>query len=241
MIGDVEGKVAVIIDDIIDTAGTLVAGAQALKDAGATKVYACATHGLFNGAGARADRRERDRRARRHRHRPARPARAAGQHPGALDRGHPRRDDLERVLRRLGVGDLRRREPALLADGFAALCARLGALAAVPLGVHELEATCGGCCPASTWHGVRRAASLSSASSIRASGRTTLSIARALPTGCIGGVAGRCAVDQLSASRTMLRRISVGRRTELRGLRTRRLDSTPDALGRAAMCARVGD
>ena len=52
VIGDVEGKVAVIIDDIIDTAGTLVAGAQALKEAGATKVYACATHGLFNGAGA---------------------------------------------------------------------------------------------------------------------------------------------------------------------------------------------
>lgn len=50
VIGDVEGKVAVIIDDIVDTAGTLVAGAAALKDAGATKVYACATHGLFNGA-----------------------------------------------------------------------------------------------------------------------------------------------------------------------------------------------
>ncbi len=49
VIGDVEDKVAVIIDDIVDTAGTLVAGAEALKDAGATKVYACATHGLFNG------------------------------------------------------------------------------------------------------------------------------------------------------------------------------------------------
>ena len=49
VIGDVEGKVAVIIDDIVDTAGTLVAGAAALKEAGATKVYACATHGLFNG------------------------------------------------------------------------------------------------------------------------------------------------------------------------------------------------
>jgi ribose-phosphate pyrophosphokinase len=48
VIGDVEGRVAVIIDDIVDTAGTLVAGAKALKDAGATKVYACATHGLFN-------------------------------------------------------------------------------------------------------------------------------------------------------------------------------------------------
>ena len=49
VIGDVDGKVAVIIDDIVDSAGTLVAGAAALKEAGATKVYACATHGLFNG------------------------------------------------------------------------------------------------------------------------------------------------------------------------------------------------
>jgi ribose-phosphate pyrophosphokinase len=49
VIGDVEGKVAVIIDDIIDTAGTLVAGARALREAGAKRVYACATHGLFNG------------------------------------------------------------------------------------------------------------------------------------------------------------------------------------------------
>ena len=36
-------------DDVVDTAGTLVAGAAALKEAGAVKVYACATHGLFNG------------------------------------------------------------------------------------------------------------------------------------------------------------------------------------------------
>jgi ribose-phosphate pyrophosphokinase len=49
VIGDVDGKVAVMTDDIVDTAGTIVAGAIALKEAGATKVYACATHGLFNG------------------------------------------------------------------------------------------------------------------------------------------------------------------------------------------------
>jgi len=48
VIGDVAGKVAVMTDDIIDTAGTLCAGAEALRDAGATKVYACATHALFN-------------------------------------------------------------------------------------------------------------------------------------------------------------------------------------------------
>jgi ribose-phosphate pyrophosphokinase len=49
VIGDVEGKVVVMTDDIVDTAGTLVAGAAALREAGAIKVYACATHGLFNG------------------------------------------------------------------------------------------------------------------------------------------------------------------------------------------------
>ena len=49
MIGEVEGKVAVMTDDIIDTAGTLCAGAEALKEAGATRVIACATHALFNG------------------------------------------------------------------------------------------------------------------------------------------------------------------------------------------------
>lgn len=49
LIGDVEGKVAVMTDDVVDTAGTLVAGAAALKEAGALKIYACATHGLFNG------------------------------------------------------------------------------------------------------------------------------------------------------------------------------------------------
>jgi ribose-phosphate pyrophosphokinase len=49
VIGDVEGKIVIMTDDIVDTAGTLVAGAAALKEAGAVKVYACATHGLFNG------------------------------------------------------------------------------------------------------------------------------------------------------------------------------------------------
>jgi len=49
VIGNVEGKVAIMSDDIIVTGGTLIAGAKALKEAGATEVYACATHGLFPG------------------------------------------------------------------------------------------------------------------------------------------------------------------------------------------------
>ncbi|MFU8792568.1 MAG: ribose-phosphate diphosphokinase [Acholeplasmataceae bacterium] len=48
IIGQVEGKIAIMVDDIIDTAGTLIAGAQALKDAGAIDVYAAATHAVFS-------------------------------------------------------------------------------------------------------------------------------------------------------------------------------------------------
>ncbi|ADH99497.1 ribose-phosphate diphosphokinase [Salisediminibacterium selenitireducens] len=48
IIGDVEGKTAIIIDDMIDTARTITAGAVALKEFGATEVYACATHGVLS-------------------------------------------------------------------------------------------------------------------------------------------------------------------------------------------------
>jgi ribose-phosphate pyrophosphokinase len=47
VIGHVRGKVAVMTDDIVVTGGTLIAGAEALRRAGASEVYACATHGLF--------------------------------------------------------------------------------------------------------------------------------------------------------------------------------------------------
>ncbi len=49
VIGDVAGKNAVIVDDIIDTAGTLKAAADAVRDAGAKRVFAAATHGVFSG------------------------------------------------------------------------------------------------------------------------------------------------------------------------------------------------
>jgi ribose-phosphate pyrophosphokinase len=49
VIGDVAGKTALIVDDIIDTAGTLKAAADAVLDAGARRVYAAATHGIFSG------------------------------------------------------------------------------------------------------------------------------------------------------------------------------------------------
>jgi ribose-phosphate pyrophosphokinase len=49
IIGDVSGRTAILIDDIIDTAGTIALAAQALKDAGAREIYACCTHPVLSG------------------------------------------------------------------------------------------------------------------------------------------------------------------------------------------------
>jgi ribose-phosphate pyrophosphokinase len=49
VIGDVKGRTALILDDIIDTAGTLVKTADALLEAGASRVYACASHPVLSG------------------------------------------------------------------------------------------------------------------------------------------------------------------------------------------------
>lgn len=48
VIGDVRGKTAVLVDDMIDTAGTICEGARLLRKEGASKVYACATHAVFS-------------------------------------------------------------------------------------------------------------------------------------------------------------------------------------------------
>jgi ribose-phosphate pyrophosphokinase len=49
VVGDVENKTAVLVDDMIDTAGTLTAAARAVMDEGAARVIALATHGVFSG------------------------------------------------------------------------------------------------------------------------------------------------------------------------------------------------
>ncbi|MBZ4684028.1 MAG: ribose-phosphate pyrophosphokinae [Fusobacteriaceae bacterium] len=49
IIGEIEGKTAIFIDDMIDTAGTITNGAQAVMDRGAKEVYACCTHAVFSG------------------------------------------------------------------------------------------------------------------------------------------------------------------------------------------------
>lgn len=50
IIGDVKGKTAIFIDDMIDTAGTIALGAEALVKQGAKEVYACCTHPVFSGS-----------------------------------------------------------------------------------------------------------------------------------------------------------------------------------------------
>jgi ribose-phosphate pyrophosphokinase len=49
VVGDVKGKTAVLVDDMIDTAGTLQAAARTVLEEGAARVIACATHGVFSG------------------------------------------------------------------------------------------------------------------------------------------------------------------------------------------------
>lgn len=49
VIGDIKDKVCILIDDVIDTAGTICNGANALRDMGAKEVYACCTHSVLSG------------------------------------------------------------------------------------------------------------------------------------------------------------------------------------------------
>lgn len=49
IIGDIVGKNVILVDDIIDTAGTIVNAASVLKKLGAKKIYGCATHGVLSG------------------------------------------------------------------------------------------------------------------------------------------------------------------------------------------------
>ncbi len=113
VIGDVKDKTAVIVDDLIDTAGTLRAAAETVKDEGARCVYACATHGVFSGNAwenlAAAPFEEvvvTDTI-------PMRPG-APGERPRALLRRPADRLDPPHLHRRLGVRGVRRREPAVL-------------------------------------------------------------------------------------------------------------------------------
>ena len=112
VIGDVKGKTAVIVDDMIDTAGTLEAAAKTVKEEGAARVYAAATHAVFSG-NAFENLARRARGDRRHRHDPG--ARGPpGERPRAAVRRAAHRLDPPDLRRRLRQRGLRRREPAVL-------------------------------------------------------------------------------------------------------------------------------
>ena len=115
LIGDVEGRAAILIDDMIDTAGTLCAGAEVVKDAGATRIFAAATHGLLSGSAVQ-----------RLRDSVIEEVVLSDTIPLPEEAGgsdlfrvlsvepHPGRLGAQRLLRRVGQRDLRGREPALL-------------------------------------------------------------------------------------------------------------------------------
>ena len=48
LIGDVDGKIAILVDDLIDTGGSLVGAAKMLEEKGAKEVYFCCTHGVLS-------------------------------------------------------------------------------------------------------------------------------------------------------------------------------------------------
>ena len=116
VIGDVKGRTAVLVDDMIDTAGTLRAAAQTVLDEGASRVYAAATHPILSGnayenlAASGFEQIVVTDTIPRPRRRARQPARA--QLRRAADRLDP--PDLHRRLRHRG---LRRREPAVLISG----------------------------------------------------------------------------------------------------------------------------
>ena len=79
VIGDVIGKIAIMSDDMIVTGGTLLAGAKALKAAGADGGLRLRDPRALPAGSAAKARRQRDRAHRRHRHRSGQPARATGE------------------------------------------------------------------------------------------------------------------------------------------------------------------
>jgi ribose-phosphate pyrophosphokinase len=48
VVGDIEGKICIMVDDIIDTGGTILAGSKVLHEKGAKEIYICCSHALFN-------------------------------------------------------------------------------------------------------------------------------------------------------------------------------------------------
>ena len=93
IVGDVDGKVAVIVDDMISTGGTLAKAAEAIKARGARQVYTVASHGIFAGEAVEVLEKSEIERVRLHQHDSVRQRHPASEVRPALDRADVRRRD----------------------------------------------------------------------------------------------------------------------------------------------------
>ena len=108
VVGDVDGRVCILQDDMIDTGGTIAKAADALFDAGAADVIVAATHGIFSPPGHRPAQELPGLRGRRHRHAADHRRAALRQADGAVDRPAARARHPRGLRRRLGHQPVRR-------------------------------------------------------------------------------------------------------------------------------------
>ncbi len=113
VVGEVEGRTCVLIDDMIDTAGTIVAAAEQLTERGASAVYCAATHGVFSGPAIDRLKNAPIEKVVITNTLPLPPEKQHRQDRGALRRRHHRGRDRRGVRGHLGLEHLRRPEPEL--------------------------------------------------------------------------------------------------------------------------------
>ena len=106
MIGDVDGRLCILTDDMIDTGGTIVSAAEILLDRGATEVWAMATHGVLSGPRDRPPEELGDRAHRAHQHAAAAAREADPADRGALGRRHHRRGVVSAVFDDTSVSEI---------------------------------------------------------------------------------------------------------------------------------------
>ena len=116
VIGEVRGKRAIIVDDEIDTAGTLTEITRALEREGVSEMFACATHGVLSDPAIDRIRNTNLSRSRDHRHDPPACGQAPAEHQGRAGRAVDRRGDQPDPQRAVGRRPLLVRDPARAGD-----------------------------------------------------------------------------------------------------------------------------